>query len=248
MALVTGSTAGIGLAVADELLAQGWRVCITARAAPDVERTAKALAGPTGRPTLGIVADVAQPSSVEHLFAECTRQMGPVDLLVNNAGAAMAVDTVRMTPTEWDGVLGTTLTGTFLCSQQAARHMLPRRSGVIVNISSVFGHGAMARRAAYSAAKHGVEGLTRALALEWGPSGVRVVAVSPSFVMTERLAAAADAGTLDPEPARRRSPLGRLATPQDVASAVAFLASDAAAFVTGTTLAVDGGWLADVGW
>lgn len=247
-ALVTGSTAGIGLATAEALVAQGWRVCISARSADDVERRADQLRRRTGRQVIGLAADVSQPQSVVELFARVFDQMGPLDLLVNNAGAAMTVDAVAMTPAEWHAVVDTTLTGTFLCSQQAASHMLPRRHGVIVNISSVFGHGAMDRRAAYVAAKHGVEGLTRALALEWGPLGIRVVAVSPSFVLTERLAAAADAGTLDVEPARRRSPLGRLASPQDVAAAVVFAASDAASFVTGTTLAVDGGWLADVGW
>lgn len=248
VALVTGSTAGIGLATAEALLAQGCHVCITARSADDVERRAEELRRRTDRKVIGFAADVSQPRSVVELFDQVLDQMGPIDLLVNNAGAAMTVDALAMTPAQWQAVVGTTLTGTFLCSQQAASQMLPRRHGVIVNISSVFGHGAMARRAAYVAAKHGVEGLTRALALEWGPSGVRVVAISPSFVLTERLADAADAGTLDVEPARRRSPLGRLATPQDVAAAVVFAASDAASFVTGTTLAVDGGWLADVGW
>lgn len=247
-ALVTGSTAGIGLAIAEALIAQGWRVCVTARSTDDVERRAEELRRRTDRQVIGLAADVSQQESTVELFARVHDQMGPIDLLVNNAGAAMTVDAEAMTPAEWHTVVGTTLTGTFLCSQQAASQMLPRRRGVIVNISSVFGHGAMVRRAAYVAAKHGVEGLTRALALEWGPSGIRVVAVSPSFVLTERLAAAADAGTLDVEPARRRSPLARLASPQDVAAAVVFAASDAASFVTGTTLAVDGGWLADVGW
>ncbi len=193
----------------------------------------------------GYVADVSEEDSVGAMFDYARATFGPVDVLVNNAGALEVVDTEEMTLSAWNEVVATNLTGPFLCARAAARQMLPRGRGVIVNLSSIFAHGAMEQRSAYCATKHGVEGLTRALAVEWGPRGIRVVAVSPSFVATNQVAA--NPG-IDLSAPIDRSPLHRLATPEDVGNVVAFLAGEEASFVNGVSVPVDGGWLADASW
>lgn len=245
--LVTGSTAGIGLAVATTLARRGANVVVNGRSDEHVAAAVSDLAR-LGLHVNSIAADVTAPEEVDRLFHTMRESIGPVDVLVNNVGAVAIADTVDMNLAEWNHVLATNLTSAFLCSQAAARDMLSRGSGVIVNVSSIFAHGVMARRAAYCVAKHGIEGLTKSLAVEWGPHGIRVVAVSPAYVMTERLRRAADSGQLDLRAPLARSPLGRLATPADVADAVAFLAGDQAAFLNGSSIPVDGGWLANVGW
>jgi 3-oxoacyl-[acyl-carrier protein] reductase len=179
------------------------------------------------------------------MFDEVGETLGPIDVLVNNAGALAVVNAEEMSLADWNVVLATNLTGPFLCAREAARQMLPRGRGVIVNISSIFAHGAMEQRAAYCATKHGIEGLTRALAVEWGARGVRVVSVCPSFVVTDQLAA--NPG-IDLSAPIARSPIHRLATPEDVGRAVAFLAGPEASFINGASLPVDGGWLADASW
>jgi len=171
-----------------------------------------------------------------------------VDVLVNNAGVGAIAPSEELPLDVWSRTLAVNLTGTFLCAQAAARHMLPAGGGVIVNIGSVFAATGMPMRAAYAASKHGVIGLTKVLASEWARRGIRVVAVDPAFIRTALDDADQRAGGYTPEDIARRTPMGRYAEPAEVARVVAFLASDAASFITGSEIPVDGGWLAYGGW
>jgi NAD(P)-dependent dehydrogenase (short-subunit alcohol dehydrogenase family) len=244
VAVVTGSSRGIGRAIAFGLGRAGASVVANGRDGRVLEQVVHDLVE-EGIRASPCVADVRDEHAVHAMFDEARTRFGPVDVLVNNAGALAVVDAENMALSDWELVLATNLTAPFLCAREAARQMLPLGRGVIVNISSIFAHGAMEQRAAYCATKHGIEGLTRALAVEWGPRGIRVVAVSPSFVVTDQLAANPGIDLAAPT---ARSPLHRLATPEDIADAVTFLAGPDASFINGSSLPVDGGWLADAGW
>jgi len=244
VALVTGSSRGIGRAIAVALGQKGASVVMNGRNKGVLEKAVREV-GEQGIRATGHVADVTDEDAVRAMFDQARTTFGPVDVLVNNAGALAVVNAEEMTLSDWNLVLATNLTGPFLCAREAARQMLPRGRGVIVNVSSIFAHGAMEQRSAYCASKHGIEGLTRALAVEWGPRGIRVVAVSPSFVRTDQVAA--NPG-IDLSAPIERSPLHRLATPEDIGKAVAFLAGPDSSFINGASVPVDGGWLADASW
>jgi 2-deoxy-D-gluconate 3-dehydrogenase len=169
--------------------------------------------------------------------------LGPLDVLVANAGIAIRKPALELTEEDWDRVLDVDLKGVFFCCQAAGRRMVPRRRGSIVTISSQNGVIGYYERAAYCAAKAGVVNLTRVLAIEWATAGVRVNAIGPTFVETA-LTSKALADPPTREDILRRIPLGRLGTPQEIANAVLFLASPAASLITGTCLLVDGGWTA----
>jgi NAD(P)-dependent dehydrogenase (short-subunit alcohol dehydrogenase family) len=244
VAIVTGSSSGIGRAVAQELSGRGMSVVVTSRSQERAAATAAAL----GERALGVAAELTDPAGPLALVECALEQFGRLDVLVNNAGAGQVADSETLDPAEWQRIIDIDLTAPFLCAQAAARPMLAAGSGVIVNISSLTGHIGLARRAAYTAAKHGIEGLTKTLGVEWAPRGVRVVSVSPAYVATELLAGTSKAGGFTLDDVAGRTPLRRLAEPEEVARVVAFLASDDASFITGSTVLVDGGWLADGGW
>jgi 3-oxoacyl-[acyl-carrier protein] reductase len=200
--------------------------------------TARVVAEASGRPTTFVKADISREEEVRAAVAAVEQALGPIDILVNNAGITRDGLLLVMDEGDWDSVLTVNLKGAFLMSKAVLRGMIKRRRGSIVNISSVVGRRGNAGQANYSAAKAGLIGLTKSLAREVASRNVRVNAVAPGYIETEMTAAL-------PEAARNslidQIPLGRIGTPETVAEAVAFLAGDAASFVTGAVLAVDGG-------
>jgi 3-oxoacyl-[acyl-carrier protein] reductase len=250
VAVVTGAGRGLGAAIAEELAARGATVVVA-----DVDRelataTAEQIAS-TGEPlrrASSAACDVSDPAAVAALFDAVVAEHGRIDVLVNNAGVGAVAPSEELPIEVWSRTLAVNLTGTFLCAQAAARHMLQAGRGVIVNVGSVFAATGMPMRAAYAASKHGVVGLTKVLGTEWATRGIRVVAVDPAYVRTALDDADQRAGGYTAEDIERRTPMGRYAEPAEIARVVAFLASDDASFVTGSEVAVDGGWLAYGGW
>jgi 3-oxoacyl-[acyl-carrier protein] reductase len=232
VAVVTGAGRGLGAAIAEELANRGAAVVRLDR---------------DQQPGL-LVADISNPDRVGYLFDAVAAEHGRIDVLVNNAGVGAVAPSEELSLEVWSRTLAINLTGTFLCSQAAARHMLPAGRGVIVNVGSVFAATGMPMRAAYAASKHGVVGLTKVLATEWATRGIRVVAVDPAYVRTALDDADQRAGGYTTDDIERRTPMGRYAEPAEIARVVAFLASDDASFITGSEIAVDGGWLAYGGW
>jgi NAD(P)-dependent dehydrogenase (short-subunit alcohol dehydrogenase family) len=241
VALVTGAGSGFGRVIARRFAEAGARValhCRGSRAGAEAEARAIAEAGGEARV---FAADLTAEGSAERLVGEAAAAFGRLDVLVNNAGAYPLAELLQMKAAQWDDVLAVNLRSALACLQAAGRRMAEQREGAIVNVTSIQAFRPAPALAHYSAAKAGLEMLTRSAAVELGPSGVRVNAVAPGLVWREGIEAAWPDGV---ERYRKAAPLGRLAQPEDVADACLFLASPAARFVTGTTLVVDGGVLA----
>jgi len=237
-AVVTGGSRGIGRAIARELAARGATVIVGYRVNADAAAATVAQIVETGGRALAIPFDVRDAEAVKAGIARVLAETGRLDVLVNNAGVAIDGLVARLRDADWARVLETNLTGTFYCARAALRPMLRARYGRIVNLTSVVGATGNAGQAAYAAAKAGVVGFTRSLAREVASRGITVNAVAPGFVETEM--------TAELDEARRASyaaliPVGRPATAEEIAAAVAFLASPAAAYVTGHVLHVNGG-------
>jgi len=231
--LVTGGASGIGQATAARFLEEGCAVCIVDRSAEARQRVASELPGLSAV----IAADVARREQVQAAFAEAIECMGSVDVVINNAGISIRHRFVDITREEWDEVLGVNLTGIFNVAQTAARHMVERGAGVILNTASTAGTTGYPHYADYSASKGGVIALTRAMALELAPV-VRVNAISPGYVLTPMQRAEYTDAML--AAVNRKIPLGRHAKPEEIAALFAFLASEDAAFATGQVYVMDG--------
>ena len=233
VALVTGGSRGIGAAISRELASAGARVAVNYRSGKDAaEEIASGIGG------IALAANVGDPAEAKELIEGVESELGDVDVLVNNAGITRDTLIARMSDQEWEEVIETNLRGTFNTCRAVARKMLKRRSGAIVNLTSVVGIHGNPGQANYAASKAGIIGLTKALARELGSRGVRVNAVAPGYIATELTDVLSEEirGAI-----LANTPMGRLGSPEDVASAVRFLCSDEAAFITGDVLLVDGG-------
>jgi NAD(P)-dependent dehydrogenase (short-subunit alcohol dehydrogenase family) len=240
-ALITGGAKGIGLAVSRTLARDGYAVVVTGRDAEAVEAAVREVEA-AGGTALGRPMDVMVPSDVDAVFADVASVLGPVGILVNCAGIIARAPAEQYSDDDWLRVIQTDLNGAFWCARAAARQMIPEGGGSIVNVGSVASTVGIAGRASYTAAKAGLSGLTRTLALEWATHRIRVNAVAPGWTMTEMVKAGIDAGSLDEGDLCSRIPMGRLANPDEIARVVAFVASDAASYLTGQEIVVDGGF------
>jgi 3-oxoacyl-[acyl-carrier protein] reductase len=236
VALVTGASRGIGRAIARGLAARGATVIAAARGDHAAPTAADIQAG--GGRAEAASLDVSDPAAIDALVADLVGRLGRLDILVNNAGIARDQLLLRMKREDWDAVLATNLTAAYTCTQAALKPMIRQRAGRIVNVSSVVGQSGNAGQANYAASKAGLIGLTKAVALEVASRNITVNAVAPGLIDTDMTRAVAPAAQHQWE---TRIPLGRLGTPDEVAAAVVFLASDEAAYITGHVLAVNGG-------
>jgi NAD(P)-dependent dehydrogenase (short-subunit alcohol dehydrogenase family) len=240
VAVVTGGARGIGRATAEALAAAGAHAVVVDR---DIEE-AKQAAAEIGNAEAHAV-DVTSEADVDRFFDALATRTGRIDILVNNAGASIRKPSIELSKVEWDAVIAVNQSAVFLCSRAAARHMLPRRSGAIVNVASIMGFsgGGLYPNISYQASKGAVVNMTRAFAIEWAKEGIRVNAVAPAWVRTgfiaPLLAKPELIGAIE-----EVTPMGRLVEPEEVAAAILFLASPAAAMTTGHVLAIDGGYLA----
>jgi len=236
----------VGLVTAALLGRRGYEVILT-----DLQPLDDQMAKLTGEglTVRGLVGDVSSQAFADELAALVAKTYGAVDVLVNNAGISLISPAEDTSLAQWQRVMNINLQGPFLLSQALGRQMLARGSGSIVNVASVAGLGGVIHRSAYNASKHGLIGLTRTLAAEWGGRGVRVNAVCPGWIKTEMDIADQGSGAYSDADIVNRVPMARFARPEDVASAIAFLAdSEHNNFVNGISLPVDGGWTADNSW
>ena len=239
IALVTGSSRGIGRAIAAQLARDGWAVCINYIQRRDCAESLAAQLTDEGCRVMVRQADVADKSAVDAMVRDIEATFGPVSLLVNNAGITSQCLFQDVTSEMWHRHFAVNVDGAYHTIQAVLPHMLHEHEGCIINISSIWGLRGASCEAVYSATKHALIGLTRSLAAELGPTGIRVNCVAPGVIQTDMLACytAEDLAALADE-----TPLCRLGTPEDVAAAVCWLANDAAGFITGQVIGVDGGF------
>lgn len=242
-ALVTGGGRGLGRVIAQALAEAGADVALASRTLATCEEAAREIAAATGRRALAFAADVAVDAEVKRLVAEVEKALGPLDILVNNAGINIRGAAEELAEADWDTVIDTNLKAPFLCARAAGPGMRDRGFGRVINLGSILGAVGLPGRAPYASAKAGVINLTRVLALEWAAHGVTVNAICPGPFATEMNR------QLLNDPARYKAfvekiPMGRWGDLHEIAGAAVFLASDAASFVTGSALFVDGGWTA----
>ena len=242
VAVVIGGTSGIGLAIARGMAEAGADVVPSSRRLEQTETAAREIED-RGRRSLRIPSDVADRGSLQNLLNECVKAFGKVDILVNSAGRTKRAPTLDFSEEDWDSILDTNLTGTLRAAQIFGRHMLEREYGSIINIASLSTFVALYEVAAYCASKAAVASLTKSLAIEWGQRGVRVNAIAPGVFRTplnEKLLDETERG----REFLVRTPMRRFGNVAELAGAAIFLASDAASFVNGEVLTVDGGFLA----
>lgn len=241
-AVVIGGTSGIGRAIAHGLAEAGANVVCTSRRAEQVETTAAEIEN-FGRKTLRVTSDVSDRESIENLLVKCVAEFGRVDILVNSAGRTKRAPTLEFSEEDWTAILETNLTGTLRACQIFGRQMIAQNYGRIINIASLSTFVSLFEVAAYSASKAAVASLTKSLAIEWAKHGVNVNAIAPGVFKTDlnrELLESTERG----KEFQLRTPMGRFGQVEELAGAAVFLASDAASYVTGEVLVVDGGFLA----
>jgi NAD(P)-dependent dehydrogenase (short-subunit alcohol dehydrogenase family) len=243
VAVITGGASGIGWATAELFIARGWFVVI----ADKNHDRARARVAERSTDMESVALDVTSTQSVDAVFDAVGTRHGRLDALVNSAGIQHWTSLAQIDWNAWNSVLDVNLTGTLRCLQAAGRQMLKQGSGAIVNLSSVAGVRGVPGRTPYAASKAGVEAVTRSAAVEWARAGIRVNAVAPGYVESELVDEYVKAGKLALAPVLERIPMRRLARPSEIADLIYYLCTDAASYVTGQIIAVDGGFLADYG-
>lgn len=236
--LITGASRGIGRAIAEHFGALGHKIAINYASNEAAAAEAVTAVQAVGGEAFPVAADVGDPDAVAAMFESVGAAMGPVEILVNNAGITRDDLMLRMKVDQWDDVINTNLRSVYLCSKAALRGMLRAKWGRIISVGSVSGLSGNPGQANYAAAKAGIVGFSKSLAKEVGSRGITVNVVAPGFIATDMTAALGEDVTAS---AAERIALGRLGTPQEVASAVGYLASDTASYITGETIVVDGG-------
>jgi NAD(P)-dependent dehydrogenase (short-subunit alcohol dehydrogenase family) len=243
VAIVTGAGRGLGKAIAVRLAGEGARVVMSdidleaAQAAAERLNTNERLA-------LAIKTDVSSKVDAENLVKTTIERHGRIDILVNNAGMAVVGASAELEESRWRNGIDVMLTGVFFCSQAAGKEMIKQKSGKIINIASVNGIGAFPERVCYCSAKAGVMALTKVLGCEWACHNINVNAIAPGYIGTDLVKNLVSEGSLDEKEIAKRTPMGRLATPEEIADSVVFLASEESKYIEGQTLVVDGGWTA----
>lgn len=237
VAIITGGASGLGLATAKKFTQQNILTYIIGRNIEKLEATAKEL----GSNCIALAADVTALSALPALVQQIQQQQGHIDILVNNAGINLKKSLTEVTDEEFQKIILTNLTSVFSLTREVAKVMIAQGSGNIINISSMAAHYGIPKVIAYTASKAGIEGMTRSLAVDLSPSGIRVNCIAPGFIAT-----AMSSTALDSDPERKskvlsRTPMGKLGLPEDVANAAYFLTTDDASFMTGVILPVDGG-------
>lgn len=244
VALVTGAAQGVGFVTAKLFAEKGYHVVLTDVQPLDAQiETLEALGGSVS----ALSGDISSEAFVIELAQKIAQEHEAADVLVNNAGISLICGAEDTSIEQWQLVMSINLTGPFLLCREIGKQMLARQNGNIVNIASIAGLHGVIDRVAYNASKHGLIGLTRTLAAEWGGRGVRVNAVCPGWIKTEMDEADQSAGAYSDSDIIQRVPMGRFAKPEDVAKAIAFLAHEDS-FINGASLPVDGGWTADASW
>lgn len=246
VAVITGSSMGIGLAIAERFLAAGGRVVINSRSGDRARDVARRLGDESV--VIGIGADVSDDTQADHLLEETMNHWGRVDSMVCNAGTSLIQSAETIGADDWREVINLNLNGVFYSAQAAAKRMIPQGGGNIVVIGSILGRVGLPRRAAYCATKHALVGLTKVLALDWAPYGIRVNDLAPGYIVTEMNARDQSTSDYTDMDIFRRDPMQRYGTVEEIAEAALYLTSDASSYVSGIDLPVDGGWLAYGGW
>jgi NAD(P)-dependent dehydrogenase (short-subunit alcohol dehydrogenase family) len=236
-AIITGGASGLGLAATKKFVENGVRTIIIGRNEHNLATVAESL-GPLCSYK---VFDLSDLKDIPQLVNEITEESGPIDILVNNAGINQKKPLTEVTDEEFQTVISTNLTSVFVLSREVAKSMLQQKSGCIINISSMAAQYGIPYVIAYTAAKTGIEGMTKAMAVELSPEGIRVNCVAPGFIATNMSAKALDSDPQRKQKVLSRTPMGKLGVPDDVAEAIFYLASDGAKYVTGVVLPVDGG-------
>lgn len=242
--IITGASKGLGKALAVRFAEEGSSVVLTGRSYDlmnDVCREIRA----SGGEAHPVRMDVQDSESIGRAVGEAAARYGKIDVLINNAGVSMVSPSESLSYEDWSNALGTNLTGVFLCSQAAARHMIDHKTaGCIINISSTFGKTPVPLRAAYCSSKAAVDMLTKVLAIEWAEKGIRVNAIAPGYLKTEFIQQLEDQGKLDTESLKKRIPQKRIGGVEEVTGLAVYMAGDEATYMTGSVVYIDGGWTA----
>ncbi len=245
-AVITGGGRGIGAAIARRMAREGANLVIASRTLSELEAQLKRIRAEAGAEITAVTADVGNADDVKRLMDTAIDVFGKIDILVNCAGITMVSPSEQLSLEDWHRCLRINLDGTFLCCQEAGKHMIERgEGGKIINITSIVAHAAIPERAAYAASKGGVMQLTQNLAVEWAKHNIQVNAISPGFIRTEIVQDLINKGIHQPEKMIARIPAGRLGEVDDLAGPAVFLASSDSDYVTGVILKADGGWLAN---